>query len=402
MKIFDSYIPYGAYWSTPFARWQGAFSNLHALRFAAHVARQELASKSISPESLDMGVLGTTVVQKHCFFGLPWLGALIGAEHLAGPTINQACATSARCIMTAAQELECAGAESVLIVTADRTSNGPHIYYPQPQGPGGTGDYEDWVLDNFRYDPYGGTDMLCTAENVAAKWDISTEEQHDLVLARYEQYQDALRDDNAFQRRYMTLPFDVPNTRFNKTVNTIAGDEGVYPCHRDRLEQLTPVQEEGTVTHAGQTHPADGNAGMIVTTRDKVKDYSGQPGISIRVIASGQSRAEKSFMPYAPVLAAQKALATADLKIAEMKVIKSHNPFAVNDIVFARETNADLKMMNNLGCSLIYGHPQGPTGLRACIELIEELVQQGGGYGMFQGCAAGDSAVALIFNVEDV
>jgi acetyl-CoA acetyltransferase len=55
--------------------------------------------------------------------------------------------------------------------------------------------------------------------------------------------------------------------------------------------------------------------------------------------------------------------------------------------------------MNNYGCSLVWGHPQGPTGLRAIVEMIEELEMRGGGYGLFQGCAAGDSAMAVIVEV---
>ncbi|MEL0113055.1 MAG: hypothetical protein VW835_15095, partial [Rickettsiales bacterium] len=78
------------------------------------------------------------------------------------------------------------------------------------------------------------------------------------------------------------------------------------------------------------------------------------------------------------------------------------NPFAVNDIVFCRETGYDVEKMNNYGCSLIWGHPQGPTGLRAVCELIEELVIKGGGYGLFTGCAAGDSAMAVVVEVTDI
>lgn len=79
--------------------------------------------------------------------------------------------------------------------------------------------------------------------------------------------------------------------------------------------------------------------------------------------------------------------------------MKSHNPFAVNDIIFAKELGLDVMTMNNYGCSLIWGHPQGPTGLRAIIELIEELALAGGGYGLFHGCAAGDSAMAVVVEV---
>jgi acetyl-CoA acetyltransferase len=106
-------------------------------------------------------------------------------------------------------------------------------------------------------------------------------------------------------------------------------------------------------------------------------------------------------MPYAPIPAAQKALSKAGLTIDAIKAVKTHNPFIVNDIVFARETGFTLERMNNNGCSLIWGHPQGPTGLRAIIELIEELVEDGGGYGLFTGCAAGDSAMAVIIAVGD-
>ena len=106
-------------------------------------------------------------------------------------------------------------------------------------------------------------------------------------------------------------------------------------------------------------------------------------------------------MPQAPVEASKRALDDAGLTIDEVDTVKSHNPFAVNDIVFSRETGFPLDDMNNYGCSLIWGHPQGPTGLRSIIELIEELSLKGGGRGLFHGCAAGDSSMAVILEVTD-
>ena len=101
----------------------------------------------------------------------------------------------------------------------------------------------------------------------------------------------------------------------------------------------------------------------------------------------------------APIPASRRALAQAGVSIKDIKAIKSHNPFAVNDIIFAREMGIDVMAMNNYGCSLIWGHPQGPTGMRAVIELIEELILLGGGYGLFHGCAAGDTAMAVVIRV---
>ena len=397
----EAYIPYGAYWSSPFARWQGAFAPLHALKFAAHQAKAELAARDIAPERFDFGVLGTTVPQQHSFFGLPWVTGLIGASHVSGPTINQACATGVRCLATAAQNLASNDASCALVITADKTSNGPHIYYPDPSGPGGTGKHEDWVLDNFSHDPLTGQGMVQTAENVARKYQISTPEQNEVTLRRYAQYQDALADNSRFLKRFMTLPFDVPDPGFKKPKSVLHGDEGVHPAQADKIKALKPVLSDGTVTYAGQTHPADGHAAVVVTTKDKAAELSKQPGMAIRLVSFGQFREEPAMMPAAPIKAARRALDAAGLKIADMAAIKSHNPFVVNDIAFARETGAELMAMNNYGCSLVWGHPQGPTGVRGVIELIEELALRGGGFGLFHGCAAGDTAMAVVIEVAD-
>jgi len=89
------------------------------------------------------------------------------------------------------------------------------------------------------------------------------------------------------------------------------------------------------------------------------------------------------------------------MSIRQIDIIKTHNPFVVNDLVFAKETGVDVLEMNNYGCSLVWGHPNAPTGLRSSIEMIEELVLRGGGVGLFTGCAAGDTAMAVIIEVVD-
>jgi len=396
----DAYIPYGGYWSTPFAKWQGTLSHFNSIELAAHVAKNELDRREIAPADFDMAVLGLTVPQHKSFYGTPWLTAMMGADKVTGPTVAQACATSTRCLQSASQEIGDT-ADSVLVVTTDRTSNGPNIYYPNPSAPGGTGTSENWVLENFGHDPYAQVAMVGTAENVARKWQITMDEQHDVVAQRYEQYCDATADDHAFQKRYMRLPFEVPDQKFRKTVATMTGDEGVFETTREGLNKLKPVVADGTVTFGSQTHPADGNTSMIVTTKEKAAAMSSDPKIEIRIAGFGQARTDKAFMPHAPVPASQRALDNAGISLDDITAVKTHNPFAVNDIVFCRETGFDITKMNNYGCSLIWGHPQGPTGLRAICELIEELVIRGGGYGLFNGCAAGDSSMAAIIEVRD-
>ncbi len=398
---FKAEIPYGAYWSTPFARWQGSLAGLNSVEFAAHVAKKEMAKRKIEPEEIDFGVLGLSVVQHHSFYGVPWFTGMIGANKVGGPTLSQACATSVRSLLAAVQEVEVGMATNAIVATCDRTSNGPHLYYPNPSGPGGTGTHEDWVMDNFSCDPLGGHAMIDTAENVAKRHQVTAEQQHDLVLRRTEQYLTSTADNHAFQKRYMTLPFDVPDQRYRKTATTMEGDEGITISTAEGLAKLRPVKDGGTVTYGAQTHPADGNAGMMVTTSDKARELATDAGIRIEILGFGLARAELAYMPEATIPAAQRALDAADMKASEMDAINSHNPFAVNDIVFASATGVDANDMNNYGCSLIWGHPQGPTGMRSIIELIEELAMRGGGTGLFEGCAAGDTAMAVVLKVSD-
>lgn len=401
MSLEKSFIPYGGYWSTPFAKWQGSFANLHAIKFAAQITGQALEEREMPPDTFTSLYLGMTIPVKHALYGSPWLAAMIGGEELTGPTFSQACATSARVIGSAAYEVETTNGTpvTILCITADRTSNGPHVLYPNPLAPGGRGETEEWVWDNFNHDPHAGSSMIQTAEKVARQHDITTEHQHEVVLMRHSQYKQSLEDDAAFHKRYLISPVEV-NPSGRKVIGSVETDEGIFPTTAEGLAKLKPVMPDGTVTFGGQTYPADGNAGMVVTTREKARELSREPDIEIQILAFAEGRAEKGFMPKANVPAVRKVLNRAGIQLKNVKAIKTHNPFAVNDIFLSQELDIPLDSMNNYGSSLIWGHPQGPTGMRLIIELIEELVVLGGGYGLFTGCAAGDTAAAVVLEVK--
>ncbi len=399
MPFQKAFIPYGGYWSTPFCRWQGSFAHLSAIPFAAEIATRALQEREISPKVFDLLLLGMTVPQKHSFYGGPWLAGLIGAEAITGPIISQACATGARVLATAAFEVESGEDRTILTITCDRCSNGPHIYYPNPLGPGGTGDKEDWVWDNFSFDPFAKNAMIETAENVAQEAGITKEEQNGMALLRYRQYDGAVKDDSAFLRRFMVIPIEVRDPSGRKVIATVEGDEGVYPTTAEGLARLKPVIEGGTVTYGTQTHPADGNCGIIVTTQEKARELSRDPEIEVQIASFGEGRSKRGYMAQAIIPATRQALSRAGITIEDVRVIKTHNPFAVNDIYFAREMGVKKEAMNNYGSSIVWGHPQGPTGSRLMMEVIEELVLVGGGYGLFVGCAAGDSSAAIVLKV---
>ncbi len=399
MRYERAFVPYGGYWTTPFCRWQGSFSTLHPIRFAADIAVRALAERGIPVEAVDSLCIGMTVPCKSALFGGPWLAGMMGIPFATGPTISQACATSVRCIAYGAEQLQTGNTEVFLAVTADKTSNSPHIYYPNPAGVGGIGEKEDIVLDSFGNDPYARNSMIQTAENVAKETGISREEQDRVALVRHQQYQNALKDDAAFQKRYMFTPVEVMDARGKKVVATVTTDEGVFPTTAEGLAKLKPMLPDGTITFGTQTYPADGNAAMLLTDRDRAKELSREKSIEIRILSHAQGRAKKGFMPMSNVPAVRTALARAEIDLKDVTAITTHVPFAVNDIYLARELGIQPEEMNRFGCSLVWGHPQGPTGMRGIIELIEELARAGGGYGLFTGCAAGDTAGALVLKV---
>lgn len=398
MKFSNAYIPYGGYYSSPFSRWQGQLANENAIVLGAGTAKKWMAQRKLDPQMIDYLYYGTTIAQPRMFYSHTWAAAILSENKKDIPAlmVNQACTTSTTCIHLAAANVELGTYETGFALMSDRCSNGPHIIWPQPMNPGAEVESENWMMDNFNSDPNAGLKMVQTAENVAREAGITREECDAVALRRYEQYLDALADERAFQKRYM-FPAEVKISK--KKTALVEEDEGVTASTAEGLARLRPVEPDGVLTFGAQTHPADGNCGFFVTTREKAREMSTDPGTEVQIIAYGFSRVEKGHMAAAPVPAAEMALRNAGLDVKAIKAIKTHNPFAVNDLNMAKKMGIDVMAMNNYGSSMIYGHPQGPTAGRLIAELIEELVLLGGGYGLWAGCAAGDTGAAMVLKV---
>jgi acetyl-CoA acetyltransferase len=395
--MFDkAFIPYKGYWSSPFCKWQGSFQNEDSVKLGAATAKKFLSLRDYSVEMFDAIVYGSTIPQRWWFYDSPHVATLMGNPTISGPRLAQACATSTVSVNYAAACIQAEVNENILIVASDRMSNGPNLLWPNPVGPGGKPEFESWVMDGFGWDPTADTNPAGTAENVAKKYGFTREESDAMAVNRYNKYAEALKNDREFQKRYM-IPVEIKVSK-KKTI-TVDGDEGVTPCTSEGLAKLK-TQPGCILTFGAQTHPADGNAGMIVTSQDKARELSADQNVTIQVLSYGCTRADKGHMPEAPNPAAKIALAKADIQVKDLAAVKTHNPFSVNDLAMLKLLEVDDKIFNNYGSSLIFGHPQGPTTMRLFIELIEELVIKGGGYGLLAGCAAGDSGAALVIKVN--
>jgi acetyl-CoA acetyltransferase len=393
-----SYIPHKGYWSSPFSRWQMSFQNINAIELAAQTTKKFFELRGYSADIFDGCMYGQSIPQPAWFYANSWYCALMGNDKIAGPTISQACATSATAVYMAAIGIETDTYKNILVATADRCSNGQHAVWPNPLGPGAEVIHENWMMDNFNRDPWGGVQMVQTAEFVAADFGGITREDSDaLTVNRYEKYLMSTKNDFEFQKGYM-IPVDVQISR--KQTLVVSTDEGITPCTPEGLAPLRTTIPGGVISVAAQTHPADGNAGMIVTTKEMAKELSKDKNITIQVLGYGYARAKKARMAAAVTPAAQMALKNAGIAVKDLAAVKTHNPFSVNDIVMGRLMKIPDEIFNNYGSSIVFGHPQGPTGARCMVELIEELVKIGGGYGLFAGCAAGDTGAAVVFRVS--
>ncbi|MGH9030635.1 MAG: thiolase family protein [Acidimicrobiia bacterium] len=392
MRFERAFLPGNGVWSSPFARWQGALAGVDSLDLAVAVATRAAEERALPLDAVEQVVFGQTVPQASTFYGPTTLAGRLGLAGVCGPLVSQACATSVAGLQAAAVAIEYGDARVALVVTTDRTSNGPLLTWPAPGSAGGRPTVQHWVLDSFALDPWGGTSMVATADAVAAEAGFTRRDADEITLVRAEQYRDALAGGREFQRRYMV---DAELTVDRRRIR-LTEDDGVHATTADGLAKLAPVHPEGVTTFGSQTHPADGTAGALITDRAT----AARDGVIVQLLATGSARVERARMPKAPVPAARRALDDAGLTLDQIDVVKTHNPFAVNDLWFARETGLDVEALNPYGCSLVYGHPQGPTGLRAIAELVAALALRGGGTGLFTGCAAGDAGAAAVLRVQ--
>jgi acetyl-CoA acetyltransferase len=386
-------IPYGTWGSSYFPAWQqSALAEVNIGQFAGEAAARILSLRRVPKSELEYLVIGSTVPWHWKFWTAPLVASCLG-QRVPGFHVEQACATGLQAVLLAGAEVQ-SGRDVVGVVTFDRTSDSPAGIFPERRSPQRTVALSD-VWDNFGFDPATGHAMLTTAGNAARKHKIDRREVDEVALYRHQQYFDSLG--SGFLDRIL-VPFDVLDNG-GKLLGRVDSDAGVRKVSREALAAMREL--DTGVTSGTQTHASDGMATLLVTSRERARELSPRPEIDVRFLAKTEVRVHPALMPEAPAVAVEKLLARTGLSMDDVKVVKNHNPFAVNDAIFARLLGYDWRAMNKTGSSLVWGHPQGPTLTRVLIEALEEAVDLGGGRVLVFGCAAGDVGIAALFEVGE-
>jgi acetyl-CoA acetyltransferase len=387
-------IPYGTWGSSYFPAWQtSALAEVNIGQFAGESMNRILGLRKVPRDRLDYLVIGSTIPWHWKFWNAPLVASCLG-HRLPGFHVEQACATGLQAVVVAAAEVEAQAHEVVGVLTFDRTSDSPVGVFPERRSYDRTVALTD-VWENFGFDPATGKAMITTAGFAARKHKINRREVDEITLCRYEQYFDAKA--TGFLDRVL-VPLEVLNLQ-GKPLGRIDDDFGVRKINAAALGAMRELDD--CVTAGTQTHASDGMACLLVCSEEKARELSPRPEIEVSFVAKAEIRALPSLMPEAPALAVQAVLERSGVRLEDIAVVKNHNPFAVNDAIFAKLFNYDWQKMNRTGCSLVWGHPQGPTLTRTLIEGLEEAVSLGGGYVLVFGCAAGDVGIAAILEVRE-
>lgn len=360
---------------------------------AAHVAKAAIERAGVDAAQIGNVVLGNVV---HCEPRDAYAAriAAIGAgvpQECPALTVNRLCGSGLQAIISAAQSIMLGDCEIAIGAGAEVMSRAPY-FLPAARWGQKMGDAvaQDGLIGALT-DPFQAIHMGLTAENVAARYGISREEQDALAFVSQK------RAANAIAQGYFKdqiVPVDVLVRRKLVSFNT---DEFVRAdAAADDFGKLKPVfQKEGTVTAGNASGINDGASAVVLASAAAVSASGLKP--LARLVSYGHAGVDPAYMGIGPVPATRRALEKAGLTIADLDVIESNEAFAAQACAVSKELGFDPAKVNPNGSGISLGHPIGATGAIITTKLVHELRRVGARYGLATMCIGGGQGIAAIW-----
>ncbi|SHN63292.1 thiolase family protein [Desulfitobacterium chlororespirans] len=238
-----------------------------------------------------------------------------------------------------------------------------------------------------------------TAENVAARYGISREEQDAFAVVSHQKAAKA-RAEGKFRAEIVPVPVIRPGAAEDGAKEEkilFAEDEGIRPqtTMEDLARLKTPFRADGTVTAGNSSQISDGAAAVILMSAAKARQLNLKPLAIFRSFAVGGVHPDE--MGIGPVVAIPKALQKAGLTLGQIDTIELNEAFASQALYCIRKLGLDSAKVNPNGGAIAMGHPLGCTGAKLTVSLIHELERTGGKYGMVSMCVGGGMGAAAVF-----
>jgi len=369
----------------------GSLAKIPAPELGATVIKGLLAQTGVKPEDVSEVILGqvlTAGVGQN-----PARQALIKAGlpvSTPASTLNVVCGSGLRAVHLAAQAIASGDAEIVIAGGQENMSLSPHILPGSRDGfrMGNTQLVDTMVADGLT-DVYNQYHMGITAENVAAKYEISREEQDALALASQNRAEAA----QAGKFDAEIVPVLVPQRKGDPVA--FAKDEYIKAgATADSLAKLRPAfKKDGTVTAGNASGINDGAAAVMLMTAAKADQLGLKPLAVIKSYAL--TGCEPEIMGIGPVAATRKALDKAGWKVEELDLVEANEAFAAQALGVARELGWSADKVNVNGGAIALGHPIGASGCRVLVTLLHEMQRRDAKKGLATLCIGGGMGVAL-------
>jgi acetyl-CoA C-acetyltransferase len=375
---------------TPVGSFNGALSSLPAHDLGRIAIQAAVEKAGVELGQVDEVILGQ-VLQAGAGQGPARQAAVNAGVPVESPawSVNQLCGSGLRAVALAAQQI--AGGDAAIVVAGGQESMSQSPHAQNLRGGQKMGDLAlvDTMIKDGLWDAFHGYHMGQTAENIAARWQITREDQDKFAVVSQNRAE-------AAQKAGRFKDEIVPVTIKGRKGDTIVADDE-YIRHGVTLESVAGLRpaftKDGTVTAANASGINDGAAALVLMTAKEAERRGLKP--IARLAAWAQAGVPPEIMGTGPIPATKKALEKAGWKVSDLDLIESNEAFAAQSLSVVRELGLDPAKVNVNGGAIAIGHPIGASGARILTTLLHEMKRSGAKKGLATLCVGGGMGVAL-------
>ena len=383
---------------TAIGTYGGSLKDVAPSELAGQLVREILSRAHVKGDEVGHVVFGQVINTEPKDIYLSRVAAIQGgcAESVPAFNVNRLCGSGLQAIVSASQSILLGDCDIAIGGGAECMSRAPYASLNMRWG-ARMGDTQmvDMLLSTL-HDPFHKIHMGITAENIAAKWGISREDQDALAVESHNRAQRA-REAGHFKNQIM--PVTVNSRKGDLVFDT---DEHYRPnCTLADLARLKPafLKENGTVTAGNASGINDAAAAVVLMEAASARARGMKP--LARLVAYAHAGVDPRYMGIGPVPASQMALKKAGLTVNDLDVIESNEAFAAQACAVSRELGLDPAKVNPNGSGISLGHPVGATGALITVKALYELARIGGRYALVTMCSGGGQGMAAIFERPD-
>ena len=372
----------------------GSLKDVPPIELGTLVVKESLARAGVNGADVGHVVFGHVVNTEPRDMYLSRVAAVNGgcAEGTPAFNVNRLCGSGLQAIVSAAQTIMLGDADVAIGGGAENMSRAPYADLTARWGARmGDAKLVDMLIGAL-HDPFHNIHMGVTAENVAAKWGITREDQDKLAV---ESHNRAERATAQGYFRDQIVPVVIKGRKGDVSFDT---DEHFRAGAKlEDMARLKPVfaKEAGTVTAGNASGINDAAAAVVLMERSEAMRRGLKP--LARLVSYAHAGVEPRYMGIGPVPATRKALQKAKLTVKDLDVVEANEAFAAQACAVTRDLDLDPAKVNPNGSGISLGHPIGATGALITVKALHELNRIGGRYALVTMCIGGGQGIAAIF-----